>query len=125
MSALHMRLLKIASSVSCPVSTQDSELNFRNKSIAVAEASYGPIDQNDASYWNKLAEVLGVNEADVKKNLCGNCGVWDRTSHMLGCIERGLSAENTSELGYCRIYQFCCSEKRTCLDWVPDGPILD
>lgn len=115
-----MDLPRIANMVACPVATKDSEINSANRQKAVDEAFYGPININDTEYWNKLSQILNVPVEDARKSLCGNCGVFDITQGMLTCI-----GKNSEGLGYCRIYQFTCSAKRTCTAWVPDGPITD
>lgn len=115
-----MRLHIIAASLKCPLATKDAEVNRTNRQVAIDEAMYGPMDENDGDYWSNLADHLGVDMSEVKNALCGNCGVFDVTKSMLACI-----GSNSDSLGYCRIYQFTCSAHRTCTAWVPDGPISD
>jgi len=88
---------------SCPVATQDIEVNDVNKMYAVDEASYrDPAD--DGGF--KLTEI------------CGNCGAYNQTEDMMECI-----GDESGDTGYCQIYKFMCSADHTCEDWVSGGPI--
>lgn len=94
---------------SCPTATQVPELNAKNRQRAIDIVGYG-----------KPAE--GVT------SLCGNCGVFDQTKKMLGCISVGLPLENAmgeDDRGYCDSFHFACSASHTCKAWVEGGPIVD
>jgi hypothetical protein len=94
---------------SCPMPTQVPELNAKNRQRAIDIVGYG-----------KPSE--GVT------TLCGNCGVFDQTKKMLGCITVGLPMENAmgeDDRGYCGSFQFACSASHTCKAWVEGGPIVD
>ena len=88
---------------SCPVATQDAEVNEVNKMQAIDEANYrDPAD--DGGF--KLTDI------------CGNCGAYNQTEDMLKCI-----GDDSGDLGYCQIYKFMCRADHTCDDWVTGGPI--
>ncbi len=88
---------------SCPVATQDIEVNDVNKMYAVDEANYrDPAD--DGGFM--LTEI------------CGNCGAYNQTEDMMECI-----GDESGDTGYCQIYKFMCSADHTCEDWVSGGPI--
>jgi len=94
---------------SCPMPTQVPELNAKNRQRAIDIVGYG----------KPVAAV---------KTLCGNCGVFDQTKKMLGCISSGLPMENPMEeddRGYCDSFHFACSASHTCKAWVEGGPIVD
>ncbi len=113
-----MDIKRIAKEVSCPVATRDGKVNQEKQLVAIATADYGPVNESESSYWSRISKKLSVSEPEARRSLCGNCGVFDVSQSMRNCI---TSAD--SSLGYCRIYQFTCSSSRTCLSWVPDGPI--
>ena len=87
---------------SCPIATQDAEVNEEAKENAVEEANYRD-PSNDGGF--KLTEV------------CGNCGAYNQTEDMLECI-----GDDSGDLGYCQMYKFMCSADHTCDDWVKGGP---
>ncbi len=82
---------------SCPLPTQDEDLNRENKDIAIAEYEYG-----DA-----------MTDAE-----CGNCGMYNQTEDMLACI-----GDDSGNLGYCQLLKFSCMSESTCSEWVEGGPI--
>jgi hypothetical protein len=84
----------------CPVETQDSELNEKNKLRATEEYNYGPSTDPGA--------------------ICGNCSAFNMSSRILDCL-------NTEEdnLGYCETHRFTCEAEKTCDSWVAGGPLTD
>ena len=88
---------------SCPVPTQDPELNARNKEKAVKVAAYR--DPADSGAF-RLTDV------------CGNCAAYNQTEDMLDCI-----GDESGDLGYCQLLKFVCSADHTCDKWVEGGPI--
>jgi hypothetical protein len=88
---------------SCPVPTQDSDLNEKNQQGAVEDADY-----------RNPAEDGGF----VVSELCGNCGAYNQTAEILDCLQ-----DDSGDLGYCQIYKFVCASDHVCNDWVKGGPI--
>lgn len=88
---------------SCPLATQDSDINEENKMMAEEEANY------------RDPALDGGFRAD---EVCANCGAYNQTDDMLECI-----GDESGELGYCQVYKFCCYHENTCDDWVKGGPI--
>jgi hypothetical protein len=88
---------------SCPIATQDAEVNEEAKELAIEEVNYRD-PSNDGGF--KLTEV------------CGNCGAYNQTDDMLECI-----GDESGDLGYCQMYKFVCSSDHVCDDWVKGGPI--
>jgi hypothetical protein len=84
---------------SCPVPTQDSAVNAKNKQGAVEDADYRDPPESSAE-------------------LCGNCGAYNQTSEILDCLK-----DDSGDLGYCQIYKFVCTSDHVCDDWVKGGPI--
>ena len=94
---------------SCPIATQDPELNSKNRSRTIKIASYG-------------MPKAGTTD------LCGNCKVFNIKKSMLECIDEGLPVDNPMEggdRGYCESFQFACSASHTCAMWTEGGPIED
>jgi len=88
---------------SCPLPTQDPELNAENRQMAIDEHNYrGP---NEGSAF-RLTEV------------CGNCGMYNQTEDMLDCL-----GDESGETGYCQMLKFACMRDNTCDEWVEGGPI--
>jgi hypothetical protein len=90
----------------CPIATQDPEVNDINKMKAEDQANYrGP---NEGSAF-RLTEI------------CGNCEYYNQTSAMMDCID----TEEDSDVGYCQIWKFVCRSENTCDSWEEGGPIKD
>lgn len=90
---------------SCPLATQDPDINEENKMAAAEEAAY-----RDPS------EDGGFRSDEV----CGNCGAYNQTEDMMDCI--GVD-EDEDSLGYCQIFKFVCGSMYTCDRWIKGGPI--
>ena len=88
---------------SCPVATQDSDVNNSNREVAVEEANYrDPADD-------------GAFRAD---DVCGSCAAYNQSERILDCI-----GDDSGQVGYCQLLKFCCSAEYTCDKWVEGGPI--
>ena len=122
----------------CPVATSDITVNLQNRGKAIDKANYGPMDPNQPNdrYWAMKAKTWDVSPDEAKTQLCGNCAAFSQTSHMLGCIEKGLEGKDAREqdamdvvdagdLGFCEIFDFKCAAARTCDAWIVGGPITD
>jgi len=91
--------------MTCPVATQDPEVNEMNKEKAVEEANYrGP---NEGVAF-RLTEV------------CGNCEYYNQTTSMMECI-----GSESDDVGYCQLLKFVCKAENTCDSWEEGGPIED
>lgn len=88
---------------SCPLPTQDPEMNAENREEAVQYANY------------REPEGGGAFRQD---EVCGSCGAYNQTEDMLECI--GDESGNT---GYCQKWKFVCEASYTCDSWVKGGPI--
>ena len=88
---------------SCPLPTQDADVNAENKEEAIEAANYR--DPADSGAF-RLTEV------------CGNCKAYNQTEDILECI-----GDDSGDLGYCQIYKFVCEATNTCADWVEGGPM--
>ena len=122
----------------CPVATTDVSVNIKNRQKAIETAGYGPLNPKEANekFWDKKASRWDVDITEAKKQKCGNCAVFIKTSAMENCIQKGLAAGgelgdsawdviNAAELGYCEAFDFKCASSRTCDAWVVGGPITD
>jgi hypothetical protein len=119
---------------SCPAATQDITINLKNRSIAVKNANYGPMnpDLDNKDFWQAKADLFGTDPEEAKTCLCSNCAVFIQTTELLNCIKKGLdsgpeanAALVKANLGYCEIFDFKCAGDRTCDAWVVAGPITD
>jgi hypothetical protein len=116
----------------CPEATQNVALNLYNRSIAIKQANYGPLNPNEPNegYWKAKAAEFEGDIQSAKKALCGNCAFFDVRKQTLDCIAKGIGYNDDPErvieaggLGYCEAFDFKCASKRTCSAWVVGGPI--
>lgn len=118
----------------CPIATSDIEVNLRNRGKAIKTAMYGPLNpaEQNNEYWQKIADEWTVSTSEAKKQLCGNCTMFNISPEMKSCIKDGINPDNESEwdavdaageLGYCEAFDFKCAAKRTCRAWVTGGPV--
>lgn len=120
----------------CPIATQDIAVNIKNRQNAIDTAKYGPLNPNEPNkkFWTVKADRWDVTPEEAKKQRCGNCAAFIRTTDMMNCIEKALGNEeandaidviNAGELGYCEAFDFKCASARTCDAWIVGGPITD
>lgn len=121
----------------CPTATQDVRVNLRNRSKAIADAEYGPLNPSEPneSFWSDIASEWDVSTEEAKKQRCGNCAAFIQTSEMMECIKGGLKAGGSArqpmdtieagDLGYCEAFDFKCASARVCRAWIVGGPITD
>lgn len=115
---------------SCPVATQDSEKNLKNRQHAIEEYGYGPPNPSlsNEKFWSKKANMWDVSIEEVKTMRCKNCAAFDASDNMKKCIKKGVkdaggldnfdTVISDAELGYCKMYKFKCAASRTCDSWV-------
>ena len=118
----------------CPPATQNIALNLYNRSIAIKQAHYGPLNPNEPNeaYWEAKAKQFGGSIEEAKSARCGNCAFFDVRKQTLDCIAEGIGYEDdpekvieAGELGYCEAFDFKCAAARTCDAWVVGGPVKD
>jgi len=110
---------------SCPVATQDLELNTKNRDRAVKEKyiQYGPLNLEDEDYWVRYAKKWNTTADVAKKSNCSNCVAFDISPRMDECMP--LNTDEDGRLGYCWMHDFKCHSARTCYTWAKGGPIDD
>ena len=94
---------------SCPIATQEEDVNAINKGQAAVDRKIAYIHPEDALKIIKLAE---------EGKLCGNCAAFDLTPKMVSC--GGANSQGT--VGYCKMHDFSCAAEKTCLTYAPGGP---
>lgn len=112
--------------MSCPLPTQDLELNTKNRDSAIKAdyIKYGPLNVDEpGDYWEELAEHWGTTVEAAKQSLCANCAAFDISPRMEDCMPGPLSDED-GKLGYCWMHSFKCHSARTCRTWAKGGPIV-
>jgi hypothetical protein len=111
---------------SCPLATQNLELNTknRNKSIEAEYIQYGPLNLNDEDYWARYAKKWNTEPEVAKKSNCGNCVAFDISPRMEACMP-GEVSDPEGRLGYCWMHHFKCHSARTCYTWAAGGPITE
>ena len=93
---------------SCPVATQEEEINTLNKGKAAVDRKIAYMHPEDAVKILELAE---------ENKLCGNCAAFDISKKMKGC-----GVEVDKGFGYCKMHDFSCHKDKTCLTYAPGGP---
>lgn len=95
---------------SCPKPTQDAALNKKNKARAA--------DSKKIKY-GMPGEIPELKKMADAKRLCGNCAAYDISASMVKC--GGANKKGT--IGYCKMHDFSCTAKATCLTHAQGGPI--
>ena len=98
---------EVEDTFSCPLSTQDEDLNAENREMVVQEYSYGP----STPTWENKGQI------------CGHCEYYNIQERVLGCIEDGLGLDG--DYGYCTKFDFSCQKKYVCNAFEKGGPITD
>tara|TARA_R110002020_G_scaffold418481_1_gene627706 strand:- start:269 stop:751 length:483 start_codon:yes stop_codon:yes gene_type:complete len=116
---------EIVKNLVCPPATQDLELNTKNRDAAIKSnyIQYGPINLEDETYWDKLADHWQTTPDVAKESNCSNCAAFDISPRMEECMPG--SVQEDGELGYCWMHHFKCHSARTCYTWAAGGPIAD
>ena len=129
----------LLSGKTCPVATQDIQVNLKNRNNAFKEFGYGPPDPSEPNevFWIKKAKMYNAPTDAVKAMRCGNCAAFIQTPAMLECIKSGIEGNKESDkelayedqfmeaanLGFCELFHFTCAGSRTCDAWKSGGPI--
>jgi len=111
--------------MSCPVATQDLEVNTKNRDSAIKadHIQYGPLNVNEpGDFWEEIADHWDTTVEAAKKSVCGNCVAFDRSPRMLDCMP-GKTSDDDGVLGYCHMHKFKCHSARSCRTWAKGGPI--
>lgn len=114
-----------SSNDSCPVATQDLELNTKNRNSAIQadHIQYGPLNVDEpGTFWEDIAEFWDTDVNAAQKSQCGNCTAFDISPRMLECMP-GETSDDDGVLGYCWMHQFKCHSARSCRTWAKGGPI--
>lgn len=125
-----------AANKGCPVATHDIETNLKNRQTAIDKYHYGPANPDKpGNYWKDAAKSWKIDEATAKTMQCANCGAFDVSDKMRGCIAQGIeSGEDKidamasirkADLGYCNFLHFKCAGSRSCASWITGGSLND
>lgn len=101
--------------------------NIINRASVAANWNLGPdkasVDPTaNAEYWQKLADVWQINEAEARRRLCANCEYFDNSAPMQRQMEDipldALDMDGGGR-GYCVKFDFICHNLRVCQAWEP------
>ena len=87
----------------CPLPTQDEELNAENRGMAIEE-------------YNYREPNTGVSFRSDE--VCGTCSAYNQTEEILECVK-----DDSGNIGYCQLLKFMCAKENTCDAWAEGGPI--
>tara|TARA_R110000868_G_scaffold13878_2_gene64452 strand:- start:681 stop:1082 length:402 start_codon:yes stop_codon:yes gene_type:complete len=110
--------------VICPVIVTEEE-NTVNTQRTIKEWRLGPLepsDEPDANkpYWQDMARVWNINEAEARRQRCSNCEYFENTPEMVMMMEdisRNEFDTNAGGRGYCHKFKFICHNLRSCQAW--------
>jgi len=88
---------------SCPLPTQDADMNMENMDMAEYEHNY---------------REPNTSVAFRNDESCGSCGMYNQSESIMECI-----GDESGETGYCQLLKFVCNSQNTCDAWVEGGPI--
>lgn len=121
---------------SCPIATQNIDVNLRNRQIAIDKYGYGPANPDDKEadnemFWENKAKMWKCSVENVKTMKCGNCAAFNVSDKMWDCITKGMKDEGNdpmatvekADIGYCAFLHFKCAGDRTCDAWITGGAI--
>lgn len=99
--------------------------NVANRDNVVENWSLGPekasVDpQANAPYWQKMAGLWDVDEAQARRQLCANCEYFDNTPAMQAKMEAvplDKFDQDGGGRGYCVKFDFICHNLRVCQAW--------
>ena len=105
-------------------------LNTRNRNSTIKNYNYGPMNDSDEEYWEKVADLWDTNTKVAKESRCHNCAAFDRKPATLAKMAKVLGPEGDkiveqAHLGYCEMFAFKCAGQRVCDAWVGGGPITE
>lgn len=91
-----------------------------NWNLGPEKASVDP--EANAPFWQNLANVWQVNEAEARRRLCANCEYFDNSTPMQRQMEDipldALDMDGGGR-GYCTKFDFICHNLRVCQAWEP------
>lgn len=99
-------------------------INAINMQNAVENWNLGPeVPSSDPAanpeYWAKMADVWSINEAEARRQLCGNCAYFNNTPEMLKAIEDVplTPLQDGGVRGWCGKLDFIAASLRVCQAW--------
>ena len=107
----------------CPLATQDVELNTKNRDFTQDKYNYGPLNVDEpGDYWEGVAEEWDTTVEAAMASRCETCVAFDISPRMDECMP-GPVSDKDGRLGYCWMHHFKCHSARTCHTWAKGGPI--
>lgn len=121
---------------SCPIATQDIDVNLKNRQNGIDKYGYGPAnpidtDADNQMFWEKKAGMWKCSVENVKTMRCENCAAFNVSDKIRDCIAKGIGDHGNdpmatiekADLGYCAFLHFKCAGDRTCDAWVAGGAV--
>ena len=99
--------------------------NVKNRDNVVKNWALGPDKASvepkaNAQYWQKMAGLWGIDEAEARRQLCANCEYFNNTPAMqeqMEAIPLDRFDMDGGGRGYCTKFHFICHNLRTCQAW--------
>lgn len=99
--------------------------NVRNRQNVIDNWELGPekasVDPKaNGAYWQKMADIWEIDEAQARRQLCANCEYFNNTPDMqekMESIPLDQFDRDGGGRGYCTKFDFICHNLRTCQAW--------
>lgn len=99
--------------------------NVANRDNAIENWMLGPekasVDPKaNADYWQSIADVWGVSEAQARRQVCANCEYYNNSvsrMEQMEAIPLDKYDMDGGGRGYCEKLSFICHSLRTCQVW--------
>ena len=106
-------------------SVSSARQNVRNRDTVIKNWELGPTKASvdpeaNSEYWQKMAGLWDVDEAQARRQLCANCEYFNNTPDMqekMESIPLDKFDMDGGGRGYCVKFDFICHNLRTCQAW--------
>lgn len=91
---------------------------IKNWALGPSKASVEP-DAN-GEYWQQMADLWEIDEAQARRQLCANCEYFDNTPAMqenMESVPLDKFDRDGGGRGYCTKFDFICHNLRVCQAW--------
>ena len=99
--------------------------NVANRDKAIKNWALGPTKASvepdaNSEYWQQMADLWEIDEAQARRQLCANCEYFDNTPAMqenMESVPLDKFDRDGGGRGYCVKFDFICHNLRVCQAW--------